>query len=132
MKQERGVAPGIASGTHAGFYIRFAEDISNMCAKYEDGPNSPQFRLNCFATQGAFDSLKRLRTEDEVQLAVVQSDLWLYAKLFGSPLPVGSSKPRSDEQRIQASWKEIAENIRTIMPLTKRKSTSWCARPTRA
>jgi TRAP-type uncharacterized transport system substrate-binding protein len=113
---ERGVSPGIASGTHVGVYIRFAEDISNLCERYEEGPGRPKFRLNVFATEGAFDSLKRLRKEDEVQLAIVQSDLWYYAKLFGSP-STSPAKTQSKVEKIQDSWREISQDIRMLLPL---------------
>jgi len=112
---ERGVSPGIASGTHSGVYIRFAEDIANLCERYDEGPGKPRFRLNVFATQGAFDSLKRLRKEDEVQLAIVQSDLWYYAKLFGSAPSSGKTTTKVD--KIQDSWREIYQDIRMLLPL---------------
>ncbi len=114
---ERGVSPGIASGTHAGVYIRFAEDIANLCERYEEGSGRPKFRLNVFATEGAFDSLKRLRKEDEVQLAIVQSDLWYYAKKFGTPSSATSGRMQSAQEKIQASWREIHQDIRMLLPL---------------
>lgn len=121
VQLERGVSPGIASGSHTGIYIRFAEDIANLCAKYDEGGGKDRFRLNVFATQGGFDSLKRLRKEDEVQLAVVQSDLWYYAKLYGNPPEGGGRKLTVEEARIQSSWKEIYDNIRLLLPLYEEK-----------
>lgn len=121
VQLERGVSPGIASGSHEGIYIRFAEDISNLCARYDEGGGKERFRLNVFATQGGFDSLKRLRKEDEVQMAIVQSDLWYYAKLYGKPEPSSGRKPNPEELRIQSSWKEIYDNIRLLLPLYEEK-----------
>lgn len=121
VQLERGVSPGIASGSHTGIYIRFAEDIANLCAKYDEGGGKDRFRLNVFATQGGFDSLKRLRKEDEVQLAIVQSDLWYYAKLYGNPQNALGRKQSPEELRIQTSWKEIFDNIRLLLPLYEEK-----------
>lgn len=121
VQLERGVSPGIASGSHTGIYIRFAEDIANLCAKYDEGAGKERFRLNVFATQGGFDSLKRLRTEDEVQLAVVQSDLWYYAKLYGNPQEGPGRKANPEELRIRTSWKDIHDNIRLLLPLYEEK-----------
>jgi len=117
---ERGVSPGIASGTHVGIYIRFAEDIARMVKNHPVTPPQKALRLNVFATDGAFDSLKRLRTEDEVQLAIVQSDLWYYARKNGPP-DGGTVVTNSDEARIQNAWKDIYDNIRLLLPLYQEK-----------
>ncbi|MEM0969248.1 MAG: hypothetical protein AAGJ31_07870, partial [Verrucomicrobiota bacterium] len=132
MRQERGVNPGIATGSHVGYYVRFGEDISLLCSRYgipitqsvEGYRKNPKFRVNVFATQGSFESLKRLRKEDEVQLAIVQSDLYTYAKEHGTvsylervyPGPIGPQ-----ERRIADSWNEIAEKIQLLMPLFTEK-----------
>lgn len=109
--------PGIASGSHSGYYIRMAEDIASLCARPLT-PGSGPFRLNVIATQGGFDSVKRLRLESDVQLAVVQSDLWYYAKMFGDPNS-GTGSWLSEKTR--ASWRQIADDIRLLVPLYTEK-----------
>ncbi len=121
VKLERGVNPGIASGSHAGYYIRFGEDIANLCAKYYTSTQQPRFRLNVFATQGSLESLKRLRKEDEVQLAVVQSDLYYYAKRHSDPEYLQQYHPSLVDSSITQSWGEIEENIALILPLFTEK-----------
>lgn len=109
--------PGIASGSHSGYYIRFAEDLAALCARPMTPAASP-FRLNVIATQGGFDSVKRLRLESDVQLAVVQSDLWYYAKLYGNP-ESGTGSWLSAKTR--NSWRQISEDIRLLVPLFTEK-----------
>ncbi|MEO0447009.1 MAG: hypothetical protein AAF191_13130 [Verrucomicrobiota bacterium] len=120
------VNPGISSGSHSGFYIRFAEDISALCEKYGTtaGDSStrykkyPKFRLNVMATNGGFDSVKRLRFESETQLAIVQSDLWYFADRNSNPSdPYGQRL--SPEKR--ASWAKMADCIRLVLPLYTEK-----------
>ncbi|MDF1752159.1 MAG: TAXI family TRAP transporter solute-binding subunit [Verrucomicrobiales bacterium] len=114
------VNPGIATGSSSGFYIRFGEDIAKLCANYGISLNSsdpnryrfPKFRVNVYATQGGFDSVKRLRYEREVQLAIVQSDLrYFAAKMIDEELD-----PKKRE-----AWRQIANEIKLVLPLYKEK-----------
>lgn len=109
--------PGIASGSHSGYYIRMAEDLAALCARPAT-PGSGPFRLNVIATEGGFDSVKRLRLESDVQLAVVQSDLWYYARLFGDP---DSGTGSWLSAKTKASWRQIADDIRLLVPLYTEK-----------
>lgn len=109
--------PGIASGSHSGYYIRFAEDLATLCSRPMT-PGSGPFRLNVIATQGGFDSVKRLRLESDVQLAVVQSDLWYYAKMYGDPAS-GTGSWLSEKTR--TSWRQVAEDVRLLVPLFTEK-----------
>jgi TRAP-type uncharacterized transport system substrate-binding protein len=104
--------PGIASGSHSGLYLRFAEDLATLCAKPRDG-KSP-YRLNVVATEGGLDSVKRLRLESDVQMAVVQSDLWFYAKKLGDP---ATSAGNWLSTKTRESWRQIATDTRLILPL---------------
>jgi len=108
--------PGIASGSHSGLYLRMSEDVAKLCAKPRDG-KSP-FRLNVVVSEGGLDSVKRLRLEGDVQMAVVQSDLWYYAKRFGDPTTVTggwlSAKTRE-------SWRQIATDTKLVLPLYTEK-----------
>tara|TARA_R110002096_G_scaffold173997_4_gene349579 strand:- start:16615 stop:18030 length:1416 start_codon:yes stop_codon:yes gene_type:complete len=119
VKPVRGVNPGIASGSHSGIYVRFAEDISDMCIRFgdpEDKVNNPAIKLNVFATQGSFDSIKRLRTEDEVQLAIVQSDIWYYAQQHSDVNHLTKYHGKVDNE-IRQIWAKIKEDINLILPL---------------
>ncbi len=119
-RPSKSVNPGIAGGSSSGFYIRMAEDIANLCSAYGrvDDPKNPRFRLNVVATQGGFDSVKRLRSESEVQLAIVQSDLWFFAKKLSNPDdPFGAQLSAGK----RASWASMAESIRLVLPLYTEK-----------
>lgn len=114
------VNPGIATGSSSGFYVRFGEDIAKLCANYGISLNGtdpnrlrfPKFRLNVYATQGGFDSVKRLRYEREVQLGIVQSDL----RYFASKMYRDEADPRKKE-----AWRQIANSIKLVLPLYKEK-----------
>lgn len=114
------VNPGIATGSSSGLYMRFGEDIAKLCANYgidltSSDPNKyryPKFRVNVYATQGGFDSVKRLRYEREVQLAIVQSDLRYFAQQ--------RAKDVMDPKKRNA-WEQIAEDIKLVLPLYKEK-----------
>ncbi|MDF1811294.1 MAG: TAXI family TRAP transporter solute-binding subunit [Verrucomicrobiales bacterium] len=114
------VNPGIATGSSSGFYVRFGEDISKLCANYGISLNSsdpnrfryPKFRVNVYATQGGFDSVKRLRYEREVQLAIVQSDLRYFADKMSDEEP----DPKKRE-----AWRQIADEIKLVLPLYREK-----------
>lgn len=116
--------PGIGSGSSSGYYIRFGEDLANLCENYGISPSSknpdylryPRFRVNVFATEGGFDSIKRLRGENEVQLAIVQSDLWYYANRYRKPAAGGPV-----DNRIHQAWGYIADNIQLVLPLYTEK-----------
>ncbi len=119
------VNPGIATGSSSGLYMRFGEDIAKLCATYgipltSGDPNRflyPKFRVNVYATQGGFDSVKRLRYEKEVQLAVVQSDLRYFA--------MERFKDEVDPKKREA-WRQIADEIKLILPLYKEKIHIVC------
>lgn len=114
------VNPGIATGSSSGLYMRFGEDIAKLCANYgisltSQDPNRlrfPKFRVNVYATQGGFDSVKRLRYEREVQLAIVQSDLRYFAD--------ERAKDEFDPKK-QEAWRQIADEIKLVLPLFKEK-----------
>ncbi len=114
------VNPGIATGSSSGLYMRFGEDIAKLCANYgipltSQDPNRfrfPKFRSNVYATQGGFDSVKRLRYEREVQLAIVQSDLRYFASQ--------RIKDEYDAKKREA-WRQIADDIKLVLPLYKEK-----------
>jgi TRAP-type uncharacterized transport system substrate-binding protein len=114
------VNPGIATGSSSGFYVRFGEDIAKLCANYgislsSSDPNRfryPKFRVNVYATQGGFDSVKRLRYEREVQLAIVQSDL----RYFASKMIDEELDPKKKE-----AWRQIANEVKLVLPLYKEK-----------
>ena len=114
------VNPGIATGSSSGLYMRFGEDIAKLCANYGISLNSsdpnryrfPKFRVNVYATQGGFDSVKRLRYEREVQLAIVQSDLRYFA--------AQRYKDEFDPKKKDA-WKDIADEIKLVLPLYREK-----------
>lgn len=116
---ERGVNPGIASGAHSGIYIRFGQDISDMCEHFGEtsaGGLGP-IRVNVFTTHGSFDSIKRLRTEDEVQLAIVQSDIWYYADRHSNEEHMQQFYPDQVDSAIMDAWADIKEDINMIIPL---------------
>lgn len=114
------VNPGIATGSSSGLYMRFGEDIAKLCSFYgislnSEDPNRyrfPKFRVNVYATQGGFDSVKRLRYEREVQLAIVQSDLRYFA-----------DQREEDEydSRKREAWRQISDDIKLVLPLYKEK-----------
>lgn len=114
------VNPGIATGSSSGIYMRFGEDIAKLCANYgipltSSDPNRyryPKFRVNVYATQGGFDSVKRLRYEREVQLAIVQSDLRYFA--------TQRIKDEYDPKKREA-WRQIADEIKLVLPLYREK-----------
>ena len=114
------VNPGIATGSSSGIYMRFGEDIAKLCAHYgisldSSDPNKyryPKFRLNVYATQGGFDSVKRLRYEREVQLAIVQSDL----RYFAQQRSFDEEDPKKRE-----AWQQIADEIKLVLPLYREK-----------
>lgn len=114
------VNPGIATGSSSGLYMRFGEDIAKLCANYgisldSSDPNRyryPKFRVNVYATQGGFDSVKRLRYEREVQLAIVQSDLRYFA--------TQRIKDEYDPKKREA-WRQIADEIKLVLPLYREK-----------
>jgi len=112
VQPERGVNPGIAGGPHSGLYLRFAEDISEMCYH-----GDPRIRLNVFSTKGSFDSIKRLRTEDEVQIAIVQSDIWYYALKHSSPEHMAEMHPTQADSEVMDVWENIENDISLITPL---------------
>jgi TRAP-type uncharacterized transport system substrate-binding protein len=111
---------GIATGSSSGLYIRFGEDIAKLCANYgipltSTDPNKfryPKFRVNVYATQGGFDSVKRLRYEREVQFAIVQSDL----RYFAAQRIKDEYEPAKRE-----AWTQIADEIKLILPLYREK-----------
>ena len=119
------VNPGIATGSSSGIYIRFGEDIAKLCANYgipltSSDPNRyryPKFRVNVYATQGGFDSVKRLRYEREVQMAIVQSDLRYFAQQ--------RYKDEIDPKK-KTAWGQIAEEIKLVLPLYKEKIHIVC------
>jgi len=121
----RGTNPGIASGSSSGYYIRFGEDIATMCSNYGISPSSgdpnylrfPRFRVNVYATEGGFDSIKRLRGENEVQLAIVQSDLWYYANRYRKPVNAGYAV----NKKVHDAWGYIADHIQLVLPLYEEK-----------
>ncbi len=116
--------PGIASGSSSGYYIRFGEDLANLCANYGITPSSgdpnyrrfPRFRVNVFATGGGFDNIKRLRGENQVQLAIVQSDLWYYANQYRNPENAPGVNPK-----IHDAWGYLADHIQLVLPLYTEK-----------
>jgi len=115
QRLERGVGPGMARGT-SDTDVQFSEDIARLCAQ-----GDPPFRLNVLAAEGGFDSLRRLLTDDEVNLAIVQGDVWTYASLIDSgPIADGKTEGKRDQQ-IRDSWREISEDIRLVLPLYQKR-----------
>jgi len=109
--------PGIATGSPSGLYIRMAEDMASLCAKPRDS-SLTAFRLNVVATEGGLDSVKRLRMEGDVQMAIAQSDLFYYARQASdATTTTGSWLP----PKTRESWLQIAEDTRLIVPLFTEK-----------
>jgi hypothetical protein len=125
-KPVAGRRPGIATGPSYGSLIRLGEDLAQLCSDTRYGqvdglpPGNP-IGLDVFATRGGFDSLHRLVNDDDVHLAIVPADAWLFAQLYGEGklTPSGNVSASLANVMSRQQAEDYMKRVSVIVPLTQ-------------